>query len=228
MTTAEIIIVVAAVAVIVGSAVFLLMARRPRGSQAVAQKGEFTPEQLRGVSELTGQLERLLKDIDGKIADHLSRIDAAILQADAKAAQLRQAATNAQPPAGLPAFDPSEDPQLAQAQAEEAGRPIWEPLQSPAGRLAAQLQTALPMDSFLEAELVTLPGTWPIPPSRGQTAAQEAPPRNASILQSPRHAEVLRLHKQGLAAPDIARKLRMDVGEVELVLRLHGAEAEPC
>jgi hypothetical protein len=228
MTTTEIIIVVAAVAVIVGSAVFLLMARRLRSSQAVSQKGKLTPEQLRGVGELTEHLERLVKDIDGKIADHLSRIDAAIVQADAKAAQLRQAVMNAPPPAEEQPLDAMETARLAQAQAEEAGRPIWEPPQSPAARLAAQLQTALPMDSFLEDELVTLPGTWPVPPSRGQTAAQEAPPRNASILQSPRHAEVLRLHKEGLAAPDIARKLRMDVGEVELVLRLHGAEAEPC
>jgi hypothetical protein len=237
MTTSEIIIVAAACSTIVGSAVFLLMAGRLRGGEAAAQKGEVTAEQLRGVSELTGQLERLVKDIDGKIADHLSRIDAAMLRADAKAAQLRQAAMMAAPEQPL---DAPELTQLAQAQSEEAGRPIWEPAQAIAGdghvrgflknRLTATLQTEeSPYGATTnEDELVTLPGTWPVPPSRPETAGTQAPPPNASKLQSPRHAEVLRLHKQGLAAQDIARKLRMDVGEIELVLRLHGAEVEPC
>jgi hypothetical protein len=235
MTTSEIIIVVAAVGVIVGSGVFLLMAWRLRNSSAAAEKSELTPEQLRGVSELTEQLERLIKDIDGKIADHLSRIEAAMVQADAKTAQLQQAAMTAPPPLVTPkAAAGSEQPldvpknqQLAQAQSEEAGRPIWEPAQSPKdGQYNGEAHPA--QDSSLEDEPVTLPGTWPVPPSRPEIAPSQAAPRNASKLQSPRHAEVLRLQEQGLAAPDIARKLRMDIGEVELVLRLHGAGAEPC
>jgi hypothetical protein len=207
MTTYETIIVVAAVAVIAGSAVFLLMARRLRGKLAAAKKGELTPEQLRGVTELTERLERLVKDMDARIAEHLTRIDAAMAQAEAKTAQLRQAATSDPPPA-----EPPQSERFLQAQDEQAGQPIWQP----------------PQDSLLEDELVTLPGTWPVPPSRPGAAASQASPPNGSKLQSPRHAEVLRLHGQSLAAPDIARKLRMDVGEVELVLRLHGAEAGPC
>jgi hypothetical protein len=194
--------------------VFLLMARRLRGSASAAQNGELTPEQLRGVTELTGQLERLIKDIDGKIADHLSRIEAAMLQADAKATELRQAAMTAPPPPDAP-------------ESPAGSGPVRGFLED---RLAAEPQTEEPPYGVTanEDERVTLPGTWPVPPSRGETAPPQAAPRNAAKLQSPRHAEVLRLHTQGLAAPDIARKLRMDVGEVELVLRLHGAGAEPC
>ena len=97
-------------------------------------------------------------------------------------------------------------------------------------RLAAELHTEGPRYGVTanDDELVTLPGTWPVPPSRPETATPPATPRNTSKLQSPRHAQVLRLQKQGLAVTDIARKLRMDVGEIELVLRLHGAGAEPC
>lgn len=226
MTTTEIVIVVAAGGVIVGAAVFLLLIRWLRKSLTTAPKGALTPEQLRDVSDLTEQIERLMKDIDSKIADHLSRIDAAVAQADAKATQLRQAAAD-NPPSSEQPPEPSQSGQFAQAQAEEAGQPIWEPPQSSRGGqydgLPQQVQ-----DSPTEDEFVTLPGTWPVPPARPENAAPQAPPLNASKLQSPRHAEVLRLHKQGLAALDIARKLRMDIGEVELVLRLHGAGAEPC
>jgi hypothetical protein len=226
MTDTEMVLLVVAAGVIVGASVFLLLVWRFGESLTRAQKGALTPEQLRDVSDLTQQLDRLVKDIDGKIAEHLSRIDAAIAQADAKTAQLHQAALSDPQPRDYP-VDLSQNEQLSQAQAEEAGQPIWEPPPSAQGGQYDGL-TQPPQGSPLEDELVTLPGTWPVPPSRSESATPRATPRMASRLQSPRHAEVLRLHKQGLTATDIARKLRMDVGEVELVLRLHGAGAEPC
>jgi hypothetical protein len=213
MTIEQTIFVAGATGLIVGVAAFWLMLRIARKIAAHPRSGAMTPEQLRDVSDLTEQLQRLIQDIDAKIGDRLSRLDEAMIQADAKTAELRQA-SRSRPPASAA--------QLQQAEAETAPAHTGE---TPVPHLGAATQSP-PREGIEEDEPVTLPGTWPVPPSRAQSNAQ-TPSRDAAQLKSPRHVEVLRLHRQGLDSIAIARKLQMDLGEVELVLRLH-ASAEPC
>ena len=55
------------------------------------------------------------------------------------------------------------------------------------------------------------------PPQSGQT--DSATPHGTDL--SRRQEEILRLHSQGMDAVRIARRMEMDVGEVDLVLNLH-------
>ena len=67
-------------------------------------------------------------------------------------------------------------------------------------------------------------------PARASDAAPSAEPEEAplpAIVQSQRD-QVLRLSLQGLEPIDIARRMSMPIGEVELTLRLHQKEHEPA
>lgn len=195
-------------ALLVAATVMVLLAKRLGRKPAAPPPAAALPavQQSEELTELVGQLDLLVKDVESTIDRRLAEVDQALLRADEALARLERATELA-----------GQTAQITEAEAEAAGGPIWQP----------QKETAPPechsQNEDVEEEFITLPGTWPLPagkPDRAPAPSPASPVR----LQSRRHAEVAKLRSDGLESVEIARKLQMDIGEVELILNLNTAQ----
>ena len=226
--------------------VFVLLVRRFRSMLArqlalQPQPAASSPQELANVDQqiaadlgqLIETMDALMKEIDAKLQARMAELDVTMADADAKILQIRQASAEI-------------SLQLDQAKAdllahtEGAGGPIWEPpaacetvanagvgAAAPAA-LSGQYEPSVSHESACsdttppeeDDDTVTLPGSWPLPP-KSQPQSQPPAAATPAKLVGSRHSEVLKLHSQGLDRTDIARRLGLDTGEVELVLNLN-------
>lgn len=169
----------------------------------------------RDLADLIDQVDLLMKDIEGKLGARIDDLETVFKQADARIAHIRQELAEV--------IDACHNACAERVAQEGAGQPIWEPAAPVGSYASAEGDDPRPGPIAEEEEIVTLPGSWPLPPKGKSQPAAEAqqPPTSPVPLASARHREVLRLQAQGSQPLDIARKLQMDLGEVELVLNLH-------
>ncbi len=92
------------------------------------------------------------------------------------------------------------------------------------GDLIRRLDEAVARAQARLADIQRLTGSLPEAPAAPPAPAQAPRPSLESLLPPPRlepqQGEVLRLHQQGLEMVEIARRLDLTVGEVELTLNL--------
>ena len=207
MTPENTIIAVVAVAcgAIVGAGVFIVLLRRLQRTSPPQSPSPLTPEQLKGLDDLVRQLERLMADIDARVAESLSRLDAAITQADAKAAQLREADESG---------ETADQPAIATPADERPPAPPGAPIRPPRRRRRPP--------SGMNSSRSPAPGRFRLPAERLPLSRRPPTPPNFAARALRRCCTAPR----GAARAEIARKLQMDRGEVELVLNLHGAGKE--
>lgn len=233
-----------AAGVVAALIVFLLLALWFRAKlqgflQAIESKSAAPSPAVAGEAKLAGdvrdlmeQMDLLIHDLEGKLDARMDNVENALKQADIRIESIRKEA------AGL-ADQLETSYAQAVAHAEGAGHPIWEPptvaalataaaspmsAHASVNAVAPAALDAVGQDGGVDEEdVVTLPGSWPVPASRRPASAGQAPTPVAGTvtLKSGRHSEILRLQGEGISNVEIARKLQMDIGEVELVLNLN-------
>ena len=104
---------------------------------------------------------------------------------------------------------------------------------APVGAAAtAEKPVAAPKPAVQRVNQLNQPVAAPKEPAQAQMADHAAPKEARSVAEGPKqekenhNEEILALHKQGMSDIDIARKTKLGLGEVKLVIGLYKGEAD--
>ena len=191
---------VAGVLVLAVVAISMLGWRELAGRRKRRKADWADPQSSAGTQELidlTAQMEALAGRIDQRVSEAVARLDEAMASAQAKAEILEELARR----------------QPAQAKVDEP---------KPSPDADTNCQNPLPQENNNERQ--SQEDSSPAEPaevaSPAIVAPTPAPPPPAKTGPAAGGPEILRLHNEGLSAIDIARQMKMSVGEVELVLNI--------